>query len=243
MELLMATSHHHVRRLAVFYPFSDFHNPQCGAGVRVNQMVRLISGYVDEIRVMQRWNKASYSKGNVRLESVEVNDETFVARSVEKGIRLIFDKLINRNHKDETGYLRRFLEPYLFPEFKKSVNDLVAWADAVLLEYPFWGSVVEAACRQNNVPLILTDHDFLTDHIHHNPVVQWGVRQLEVTSLKKARHVVAVTQHDAQVFRNHGISCQVIKNATDFLFWKQDFPVNPRSFLKKKGVEPVAKFL
>lgn len=226
-----------IKRIAIFYPFSDFHNPTSGASVRVNNLVRLLSYGVNEIRIMQRWNKQELLNENIRLESVRLNEDTFGVRFFEKIFRLIFVKFIAKNQTFEPKFLLLFIEPFLYRKFKKSLFDLVKWADIVILEYPFWGYHVAKACKEKKIPFILTNHDFISEHITQNKVIYYLVRFLELTSLKKADHVIAVTQDNAKKFEKFGIKSDVIENRVDCLYWGQDFPGDPKDYLKSKGID------
>ena len=225
-----------IRRIAIFYPLSDFHNPSSGASVRVNNMVRFISNEVDEVRVMQRWNKQELLNGKVKLESVRLNEDTFLLRAFERIFNLFFYKILARNQKEEATFLLRFVEPFFYKKFEKSVYELVDWADAVIVELPFWGQIVAKACKRKKIPFILTTHDFVTDHIHSNKLVRFFVRLMELASLKKANRVIAVTNNDARKFEKYGIKADVIENKVDCLYWGKKFPVNPIGYLENNGI-------
>lgn len=51
-----------------------------------------------------------------------------------------------------------------------------------------------------------------------------------------ANHVVAVTDQDSKAFLKQGIQCNVIVNPTDCIYWGQEFPENPRAYLKKNEI-------
>lgn len=225
-----------IRRIAIFYPLSDFHNPSSGASVRVNNMVRFISNEVDEVRVMQRWNKQELLNGKIKLESVRLNEDTFLPRAFERIFSLVFYKILARNQKEEATFLLRFVEPFFYKKFEKSVYELVDWADAVIIELPFWGQIVAKACKRKKIPFILTTHDFVTDHIHSNKLVRFFVRLMELSSLKKANRVIAVTNNDARKFEKYGIKADVIENKVDCLYWGKKFPVNPIGYLENNGI-------
>lgn len=225
-----------IRRVAVFYPLSDFHNPSSGASVRVNNMVRILSNEVDEIRIMQRWNKQELSEGKIKLESVKLDEDTFILRVFERLFNLVFYKILAKNQKEEATFLLRFIEPFLYKKFKKSVNELIDWSDAVIIELPFWGQIISRACKKKKIPIILTTHDFVTDHIHINKLIRFLVRFMELSSLKKVNHVIAVTHKDAIKFEKYGIKTVVIENKVDCLYWAKEFPFNPISYLENNGI-------
>ena len=224
------------RRIAVFYPLSDYHNPTSGASIRVNNMVRILSNDVEEIRIMQRWNKQELSDGKVNLLSVKVDENTFILKIFQRLFCLIFYKILAKNQKEEATFLLRFIEPFLYKELKKSINELVNWSDAVIIEFPFWAHIITRACKRKKIPVILTTHDFVADHIHNNKLIRVLVRFMELSSLKKVNHVIAVTHKDAIKFKKYGINTVVIENKVDCLYWAQEFPFNPRSYLENNGI-------
>ncbi|EQD25289.1 MAG: hypothetical protein D084_Lepto4C00195G0001 [Leptospirillum sp. Group IV 'UBA BS'] len=226
-----------IKRLAVFYPFGDFNNPKCGAAIRVNYMVKLLSSKIEEIRVMQRWNKPFSKMDNVRVESPFVKEESIPSRIFDKTFRGLSRLLKNESRfNSEEMFLRQFLEPYVFPEFKRSVQELLHWSDAVILEFPFWGRLIEKEIRKDKKPYIITDHDFLSSHINFSPTLKHLVKNFEIKTLKNATHVVSVSETDSSLFYDQGIPSQVIANSTDCIFWGQEFPGDPKLYLKKRGI-------
>lgn len=237
MVVSMIKSKNTIKKLALFYPFGDLLNPESGAAIRVNQMLQILSNSFEEIRVMQRWNKHSLKKGNISFESVAVYSDTFFAKVYRKAIDLGSRNLNQKSKMDnETVYLNRFIEPHLLPEVKRSISELVQWADAIILEYPFWGRILASECSKYHKNLIITDHDFLSSHINHSSIIKKAVRYLEVNALKKANHVVAVTDQDSKAFLKQGIQCNIIVNPTDCIYWGQEFPEDPKAYLKKSGI-------
>ncbi len=225
-----------VKKLAIIYPFKDLIPVRSGSSTRIMNLVHLLSYRINDIHIMQRWNSQSTSYP-FEIISHKIDQESFRLRIFRRGYKYLTKKILPSTRQDESFWIWKFLEQYLVDEFPKNVEKFVDWADAVLLEYPFWASKVSAACQKLEKPLILTNHDVQAFHVQHSKKLQDLGKFLEKTSLRKVQKIVCVADQDQATFRSWGFPTTLIRNSIDFLWFDQVLPKEPRQFLKERGFE------
>jgi glycosyltransferase involved in cell wall biosynthesis len=150
-------------------------------------------------------------RGNVQVEQATLRARQHLARRL---FRLPF-RLLPRRHFGQELMLWFFLERRMDPAFAARVQEMVAWADVVLLEYPFWASIVAPACRARGKKLILTNYDVLAQQVTGWRWLHRLTARLENSGMASADHAVCASAADQAWFAGAGITTQVIPNPVD----------------------------
>lgn len=201
-----------VRRVAMFYPWDDLRQRRGGASLRCNLLLDVIAPRVEAVEVLQTGYVPPVQRGNIRIETAPLRLRHTLLR---RTFRLLTLPFLGRADFGQGLPLWWHFERLPDPGFRARVRDMVRRADVVLLEYSFWGRVVQAACRAYRVPCILTQHDVLAQQVTRSALIRrWTMRE-EVRALRAADHAVCVAPTDAAVFRERGVAARVIENPID----------------------------
>ena len=202
--------------IAIFYPWYDVDAQASGASKRVEFLIQYLSEHYSHIRVFSPGERPNYQVGNV---SYEFFRRTRRAQSIFKYARPVFNRLMwlvtfgLAKTKDIDNYsIWLHWGSSLDQEFVKHANAIVNWADIALVEYTFQALPVIRACRRNNIPIIITPYDVLANQISLTRLLRPLLFQQEIYRLKRADHVVCVSQADADIFGKRGIQAQVIEH-------------------------------
>jgi glycosyltransferase involved in cell wall biosynthesis len=232
------------RRVAVFYPWTDLTDRRSGASLRTGLLVEKLAPLVDEIRVLQLGTRPPFPVrghirktlwvlrgfllnlllprgtrdpikpiriGNVEIETIPRRLRQDLARI---GFRLPFRIFFPGAFGQELQPWY-FLEPHLNPQFRAKIRELVAWADVVLLEYPYWASIVAPECRARGRTLIVTAHDVLSQQMTGIGWPRRWTEHLERQGLAQADHAVCVSERDREWFADRAITALVVPNPID----------------------------
>ncbi|MBV1796103.1 glycosyltransferase [Siccirubricoccus sp. G192] len=200
------------RRIAMFYPWPDFLEGRGGASLRCNLVLDAIAPEVAAVRVLQSGREPPRQRGNVLVESAPLRVRQELQR---RAFRLALRPLVGRAGWGQELLLWYHLERLADRGFRRRVREMVRWADVVLLEYSFWGRIVQAACRAQGKPCILTDHDVLAEQVTASALLRWATAALETAAMRRADHAVCVAPGDAAHFRAQGVATSVIANPVD----------------------------
>jgi glycosyltransferase involved in cell wall biosynthesis len=218
-----------IRNVVIFYPWGDFLSRKAGASLRTNLLADMLAPHVDSVRVLQAGAAPTTRRGNVLVESAPLRIRQ---RLVRRAFRLPFRLLLGRAHFGQELPLWFHLERWLDPIFRRKVEDLVRGADAVLLEYSFWGGIVLPACRRAGIPCVLTNYDILSDQVTASKLLRRLTWQAERTSLAAADAVVTVAPGDQRALAAAGISSHMIPNPVDMDRASLRVPADPRVLLR-----------
>ncbi len=199
-------------RVAVLYPWGDILQRRSGASVRTNLMVDCLRDHVDRIRVLQDGRNQTREDGSVRYESVEIGERRPI-------FHWLFQKhwaLICRGaHAGSPIYLWFHLRHRANRQFQLRIHELVRWADIVMLEYPFWGDVVTAACRRHGKRLVLTHHDIIHHIAADCMALRRALRRYDIAWSQAADATVTVTENDRQTLAALGVPSVEIRMPVD----------------------------
>jgi glycosyltransferase involved in cell wall biosynthesis len=201
------------RRIAVFYPWSDFDRRQSGASRRVSLLLDVLVPSCEEVRVLHAGRGGIAREG--RLVSIAAPRPPRGIFLVRLLLRFLAPCVLGRGGWGQVLPLWWYLERLADRRFRAEVRALVRWADAVLLEYGFWAAIVAPECRRQGVPLILTDHDVIAAQVTRSRLLHRLALGREIAAMRAATHAVCVTAADAAVFAADGIETEVIANPTD----------------------------
>ena len=240
-----------IRNVVIFYPWGDFLARKAGASLRTNLLADMLAPHVDSVRVLQagtasmswrlwHWRPRRRAapqaasvpvarRGNVFVEAQPLRIRQRLARRL---FRLPFRLLLGRKNFGQELPLWFHLERGLDPIFRQKVEDLVRGADAVLLEYSFWGSIVLPACRRAGIPCVLTNYDILSDQVTASKLLRRLTWRAERASLAAADAVVTVAPGDQRALAEAGISSHMIPNPVDMDRATLCVPADPRELLR-----------
>jgi glycosyltransferase involved in cell wall biosynthesis len=233
-----------VQRIAVFYPWNDLAERRSGASLRVGLLLDKLAPLVEEIRVLQPGQRPPIpASGRVQKAMIVLRDfvlNLLFARGLADHAppvrvgNLTFETAPRRLRQDllRIGFRLPFriffpgafgqelqawyfLEPDLNPQFRARVRELVAWADVVLLEYPYWASIVAPECRARSRKLIVTAHDVLSHQVTGIGWLRRWTERLERRALAQGDQAVCVSEPDRQWFAAAAIGAVVIPNPID----------------------------
>ena len=249
-----------IRRVAVLYPWTDFLEGQSGASLRTGLLVDKLSPLVEAVRVVQtgprapipvdgKWRKMAEvahalvvgrpepdrrdtvaRAGNVEVETIPRRLRQDLARIA---YRVPFRLLMRRRFGQEL-MAWYFLEARLDPKFRARVEELVEWADVVLLEYPFWAGFVAPLCRARGKRLIVTSHDVLSRQFAAGSKARNLIAWLECRGLASGDRAVCVSESDREFFAANGIAAQVIANPVDLSRMTVSTAADPRQTLRDR---------
>ena len=199
-------------RVGVLYPWGDILQRRAGASVRTNLMVDFLRAHVDRIRVLQEGRTPAREDGSVRYQSVEISN-----------CRPIFHWLFQKRWALTCRGVQAGLPIYLWyhlrhrgnRQFRLRIHELVHWADIVMLEYPFWGDVVTAACRRHGKRLVLTHHDMMHLVAADCLPLLRALRRYDIAWSQAADATVTVTDEDRQTLAALGVSSVDIRMPVD----------------------------
>jgi glycosyltransferase involved in cell wall biosynthesis/tetratricopeptide (TPR) repeat protein len=199
-------------RVGVLYPWGDILLRRAGASVRTNLMVDFLRDHVDRIRVLQDGKTPTREDGSVRYESVEIGERRPV-------FHWLFQKYWALACRGPQAGLPIYLWYHLRHRgnrhFRLRIDELVRWADIVMLEYPFWGDVVTPACRRHSKRLVLTHHDMMHLVATDCLPLRRALRRFDIASSLAADATVTVSEQDRQTLAALGVPSAEIRMPVD----------------------------
>ncbi len=175
-------------------------------------MVDFLRDHVDRIRVLQDGRTPTRENGSVRYELVEIGERRPI-------FHWLFQKrwaLTCRGAQDGLPiYLWYHLRHRHNRRFRLRIDELVRWADVVMLEYPFWGDVVTAACRRHGKRLVLTHHDMMHLIAADCPPLLRALRRYDIAWSQAADATVTVTGEDRGTLAALGVASVEIRMPVD----------------------------
>jgi glycosyltransferase involved in cell wall biosynthesis len=224
------------KRVAVFYPWGDFGTGYSGASRRVTNVIDFLCDKVPEIRVLQRCGEPTATYRGIPVES-----HNFRRRELFDLVRhavhlLLFAGLalvtLGRSRGQE-DLLWAHIWPRFHPRFAHRVIELVRWADAVLLEYTFWGSLVMPVARQLGVKVILTSHDVVSAQMTRSALLRRLTERVERKMLTMADECVMVSPRDEEFWRTKGIKSTTIRHGIDMRRFEGAMPFAPEVIVRE----------
>ena len=199
-------------RVGVLYPWGDILQRRAGASVRTNLMVDFLRDHVDRIRVLQEGKTPTREDGSVRYELVEIDERRPI-------FHWLFQKCWALACRGPQAGLPIYLWYHLRHrgnrQFRLRIDELVRWSDIVMLEYPFGGDVVTAACRRHGKRLVLTHHDMMHLVAADCLPLRRALRHYDIVWSQAADATVTVTEQDRKTLAALGVPSVVIGMPVD----------------------------
>ncbi len=217
------------RRAAVLFPWGDtLPVPASGAANRVRLVIELLATRYHRVRVLQDVDRAPVNVGRVSYETFPLLQRVEGRRWYKWAVAAL--RGIGVKNGEET-YALLHLAPAGDPEFLARIDEIIAWADIVFLEYPFWAEVVREACDRHGKTLVLTSYDTISDQCRSSGLLRGLTRQLEKRALRRADHHIALSRDDAEVFARWGAPAIWSPIAPDVKRLSRDIPGEARALL------------
>ncbi|MCD4676210.1 MAG: glycosyltransferase family 4 protein [Desulfobacula sp.] len=199
-----------LKKVLLIYPWGidSVIKKNIGAGVRVGLLADYLSdnGYTVTVFSVGRV-PASLFHRNISFIQVSYSANMFLL--------LLYIGLMGIAKIFGLKTIKLFMYYYFFRIdrcFKRSLKKIISKNDIVLLEYPFWSKIVSEVCDD----YILTNHDFITkawcdsqNGFFHDKRFQFFLKR-EISALKKASAVVAVSQDEKKIFESFGMKNTVL---------------------------------
>lgn len=220
------------RRAAVLFPWGDdLVDPATGAANRVKPVIDLLGTRYTSVRVLQDVDRAARRIGPVSYEPIPLLQRA-EGRGWYKFLRAVLRML--GAQKGEEIYPLLHLVAARDPDFLARLDEIVAWADLVLLEYPFWAEAVRAACMRHGKGFVLTSHDVISDQCRGSWPVRRIARALERRALRSAPRRLALSPSDAATFESWGFPTEVVPIGLDLDRLRARVPGNARALMNAR---------
>lgn len=219
-------------RVAVLYPWPGLPAVDRGAARRVAPMIEVLARHFREVEVLSPGGGKETFCGKIKYTHHESpaweSNWTNLAYKFFDGIT--YHAWRGRLDIRQRRQWWHYLQPLLRPSLQKAIHGAAQRADVVLLEYPFWSSVLH---RQCNKPVVLTMHDLLSEVVA-SPWLKSRVWQNELRACRRSQAVVCHSPSDHERLKAEGIDSHFVPPGFDLTV-----PVGEAAFPKLARVEEV----
>ncbi|SFL08114.1 Glycosyltransferase involved in cell wall bisynthesis [Falsiroseomonas stagni DSM 19981] len=141
-------------------------------------------------------------------------------------------RLVTPRTGGQESMLWFFIDRRLDPYFKAHAADVVRWADVVIVEYPFWASIIAPICRAEGKCLIVSSHDVLSQQASGSQILDRLTARLEVEGMRGGDVAVTVSDSDRAWYAARGVPSIVVPNPIDHDRLSESFGPDPRTLLR-----------
>ncbi len=199
--------------IAVLYPWDDILERRSGASRRTGHLVDLLqlSGFGVAVYSvggrLNRWqNNVQYKfycpkfpQADLVRQAYQDAFQTWQALAASPASALDADPTAH--------WLPWQYYPWRYdPSFQQWLETITDWADAIVLEYPFWAHSLAPLCRQKQIPWLITAHDVLAKQLPEQSLQAQIALTEEVNALRQADQVITLTTADQTFFEQQGIT-------------------------------------
>ncbi|MGI0480059.1 glycosyltransferase [Geminocystis sp. CENA526] len=197
------------KKIAILYPWGDILERKAGASQRVGLLIDYLQEKNCHIWLFTTGEEKDLLLDNIRYTFYEQNvDNLDLVKPInnddevrENNLTLTQDWRLKMYHQFDND-----------DNFQTWIENIVDWADIVILEYPFWGKIVSKICQEKKVKLIITAHDILCKQVSENTDIYQTLLTEEINSLTQANHIISVSIEDQNFLKQWGVNSQVILN-------------------------------
>ncbi len=220
------------QRIALLYPWEDFVEKQGGASRRCNLLVDFLAPRVASIRVLQSGRRPPMVLPGCRVSALgRVPPSAVLARVL---LRLaVLAATLGKGARHD-WIIWQFIRLHCIGRFRRRIGRLVRWADVVLLEYPFWMSVVGPIAHQEGKRVVLTVHDIMAAQISDAPALRKLAWRFERPALGMADRLVAVSPGDQAMLCEAGLRAELVPNPADSRMFDLDGLPEPRRVIAEQ---------
>jgi glycosyltransferase involved in cell wall biosynthesis len=224
------------RRIALLYPWEDFVEKQGGASRRCNLLVDFLAPRGASIRVLQSGRHPPTVVPGCRVSALgRVPPSALLARALLRFAAFVVSRGKGARHD---WIIWQFIRLRCIGRFRRRIRRLVRWADVVLLEYPFWMSVVAPIARQEGKRVVLTVHDIMATQISDAPAMRKLAWHFERKAFGMADSLVAVSANDQATLCAAGPRSELAPNPADSRLFDLDRLSEPRRVVAEQfGVQ------
>jgi len=216
-------------RITMVFPWGDLLDRRSGAAMRCGLLLDVLARHADVHVLHAGWE--SERRGAVTYESAPPRRaEHLIRRGLAVLARLAGAR---RQYLPLSWHVDRALDAGFRGQLRRSI----ARADAVLLEYSFWARLVAPLARARGIPLVLTQHDVLSDQVTSAAWLRRLVFGIEVRALRLADHAVTLSPADQARFAAAGAPSLLIPNPVDGRRLDAPPDADPRATLAGLGIE------
>ncbi len=220
------------QRIALLYPWEDFVERQSGASRRCNLLVDFLAPGAASIRVLQSGRHPPTVLPYCRVSALgRVPPSAVLARILLRFAALA--ATFGRGARHD-WVLWQYIRLRFIGRFRRRIRRLVRWADVVLLEYPFWMSVVAPVARQEGKRVVLTVHDIMAAQVSDAPALRKLAWHFERKALGMADRVIAVSPTDQATLRDMGLRAELAPNPADSRLFDLDRLSEPRRIVTEQ---------
>lgn len=200
------------RRAAIVYPWGDAIEGGAGAAMRLHLLIRYLEQHYDEIRVVFPGKGRKQLSQKTTMEAFDNDswDNHWLRRRLEQVSRLLW-----KAPPSKIFHLWNHIWPQFDSTLKRRSEELARWTDDVYLEYSYYSVVVSKIFKSYSKPVVLTQHDILSEISAGVPVIHSLTRALEFRGLRAASRVVVATEYERKLCSEVGITADVIPHPID----------------------------
>ena len=212
-------------KIAILYPWGDIQERQSGASQRTGLLLDYLQNKAFETRVYTIGQTQKIWSEGIYYEYYNSDfGQTELVKNVYQDAYSSWRETLNlmgEDVDDDFSTLNENWLPWIYyqfrfdPSFKTWIERITDWADVVILEYPFWGEILGKICPPKNVKLILTAHDILSNNLDDDSLLRKIALTEEINALKKADHVVTLSENDQAFFEKYNIKSHCVPIAID----------------------------
>ena len=245
-------------KVAILYPWGDLEERQSGASQRTGHLVDFLTEKSWQVGVFSIGSAPPHWHDNVyynNYDSPSPQGELIkqVYQDAYDSWQSCQNLLLESPALDIEASAEHWL-PWIYyifrfdPHFQAWLEDIISWADRVILEYPFWAVMAGPLCRKQQVPLILTAHDVLAQQLAPQSGLGSIALTEELKALQQAQAVITLSPLDQAFFENYGIKNYCVPVGLDLLKIEQQLqePVHkldPIRELKRDQLRPFCLFV
>jgi glycosyltransferase involved in cell wall biosynthesis len=201
------------RRVAMIYPWSDLADPRGGAGQRCRLLLEFLNSQPIELQVMMGGDAPPHRRDNCSFASL--GRPTTPIRAARLILRLAMRLRYGSDGRNSDWLAWEFLRARFDPGLRRRLRKALPRGGTVLLEYPFWASVVIPEAHRTQCKVVVTCHDILSDQPASSPAWRQLIRQWEMKAFLAADAVVAVSHDDLVLLTKRGIRAHLAPNPVD----------------------------
>ncbi len=201
-------------KVGLLYPWPGLPSVDRGAARRVAPLVSLLAEHFESVDILSPGHGSVVAERNIRHRFIAPGRlEKWCGESAFR----IYDSFTHQLWRGRTSARERrqwwhHLQPLIQPGLRRAIRDLAANVDVLLLEYPFWASLLPQGTGAK--PVLLTLHDILSNSITE-PSLKRIVRNCELGACRRANAISCCTEEDSREIRAGGFQPVLIPHGID----------------------------
>ncbi|WGT68322.1 glycosyltransferase [cyanobacterium endosymbiont of Epithemia clementina EcSB] len=214
------------KKVAILYPWGDILERKSGASKRVGLLIDYLKSELYQVWLLTTGERKDFRRDNIRYTYYQESQTNYslvkdiyadAYRTCSKALNL---SLADNKEQKVTDEWNHWL-PWIYYQYRfdsgfiSQIENIVEWADVIILEYPFWSLTVTNICRQYQTKLIITAHDILSKQLDSSTLPGKIALAEEIEGLKQADHLICVSQNDRDFLKKYKLDAQVIPNPVD----------------------------